>query len=395
MHDTEITSKQFCPACGQSDLSSFYRVDRVPINSCLLFSTAREAQAYPEGNLELAVCHDCGFITNVCFDSARINYSAQYEDQQSFSPTFNAFSKRLAERLVADFGLYGKDIVEIGCGKGDFLKLLCALGDNRGTGIDPSISIRQTESDSGTAIRWVAEHLRSGHREFSADFFCCRHTLEHIHDVSGFTQLLRDVTGDRKAPLFLEVPDTERVLKIAAFEDIYHEHCSYFTTASLRYLIQAAGYEIIQLYKAYDDQYLMLDALPAAPASGSRQGLDSEVAKTLGLIDGFRVSVREKKRYWTRLFEQHRQHPVALWGSGSKCVSLLSSVKPATENITVVDINPHRHGKYLPGSGLEIQAPDVLRRIQPRLVIAMNSIYLTEIRSALNDLGLSVELCGL
>jgi hypothetical protein len=95
------------------------------------------------------------------------------------------------------------------------------------------------------------------------------------------------------------------------------------------------------------------------------------------------------------VFERFRDQPVALWGSGSKCVSLLSSLKPDMEYLHVVDINPHRHGRFLPGSGLEIHSPDSLRRVQPQLVIAMNSIYLGEIRSALDELSVPATLMGL
>lgn len=356
---------------------------------------SREAKAFPKADLELAVCPACGFITNVCFDSDQISYSSEYEDQQSFSPTFNAFAQQLAVRLVNDFGLNRKDVVEIGCGKGDFLKLLCAIGHNRGTGIDPSISPRQTGSETGEDIRWVAEYLKSSHRRFPANFYCCRHTLEHIHEVQAFIRMLREVIGDRPAPLFLEVPDTERVLETAAFEDIYHEHCSYFTRGSLASLMRANGFGVTRLYRDYADQYLMLDAIPSAHGRGTPQARETQTDEILALVDRFRADVANKKEHWANIFRKHSDWPIALWGSGSKCVSLLSSIKPATDNISVVDINPHRHGKFMPGSGMEIQPPERLGDIQPRLIIAMNSIYLTEIQSTLDDLSISGKLLGL
>ena len=82
--------------------------------------------------------HLCyGFIANLAFNPALTEYSARYEETQGFSPTFNAFHRALAERLIARYDLHGKDIVEIGCGKGEFLMLLCELGGNRGVGFDP------------------------------------------------------------------------------------------------------------------------------------------------------------------------------------------------------------------------------------------------------------------
>lgn len=85
-----------------------------------------------------AFCKECGFISNVAFDPSKLNYSSVYEDQQSFSSTFNAFAHDIARRLIEKHNLHNKSILEIGCGKDDFLALLCELDHNRGAGIDPA-----------------------------------------------------------------------------------------------------------------------------------------------------------------------------------------------------------------------------------------------------------------
>src|SRR5713226_780766 len=127
-----------CPSCGAGGLREFYDVRNVPVHSCLLMSSEKEALDFPRGDVVLSFCEACGFITNVAFDGSLQNYSPTYEDQQCFSATFNVFHHNLTARLVKKYNLHNKDIVEVGCGKGDFLALLCELGDNRGVGIDPS-----------------------------------------------------------------------------------------------------------------------------------------------------------------------------------------------------------------------------------------------------------------
>lgn len=61
----------------------------------------------------------------------------------------------------------------------------------------------------------------------------------------------------------------------------------------------------------------------------------------------------------------------------------------------VVDINPNKHGKFLPGTGHRIQAPDFVRERPPDVVLVMNPIYCDEIRSSLTELGISPELLPL
>ena len=85
----------------------------------------------------------------------------------------------------------------------------------------------------------------------------------------------------------------------------------------------------------------------------------------------------------------------AIWGSGSKCVSLLSKLGAEGIPDAIVDVNPHKHGKFLAGSGLEIHGPDALARLRPDAVIVMNSIYTDEIRADLEKRGLRPEMIPL
>jgi hypothetical protein len=82
---------------------------------------------------------------------------------------------------------------------------------------------------------------------------------------------------------------------------------------------------------------------------------------------------------------------VVLWGSGSKAVSYLTTLGVTDQLQYVVDINPHKHGKFLAGSGHEIVSPEFLVEYQPDAVIVMNPIYLEEIRSDMRRMGLEPE----
>jgi hypothetical protein len=61
----------------------------------------------------------------------------------------------------------------------------------------------------------------------------------------------------------------------------------------------------------------------------------------------------------------------------------------------VVDINPHRHGKFMPGLGREIKSPEYLKEYDPGVVIVMNRIYTDEIRDKLAGMGLTPEIVAL
>lgn len=384
-----------CPSCGHSELSLFYEVHNVPVHSCLMLSTQEEALNFPCDNVQLGFCDRCGFITNVVFDSKWSAYASNYEDQQSFSPTFNQFALDLANHLIDKYDLHNKDLIEIGCSKGDFLLLLCELGNNRGVGIDPSVLPGRVATKAAHRVQFIQDYYSEQHAQYVGEFICCRHTLEHIQPTAEFLNTVRNSIGDRNDTIvFFEVPDTMRVLDDLAFEDIYYEHCSYFTPGSLARLFRACGFEIIALYRAYDDQYLLIEAKPTAVIANQLHPLEETLEDLVNSIQTFTANIQHKLDHWKQILEtfQTLNKRVVVWGSGSKCVSFLTTLNTVNFIQYVVDINPHRQGKFIPGVGKEIMAPEFLKTYQPDCVIVMNSIYLNEIRKTLNDLGVTTEL---
>src|SRR5690606_34655697 len=115
------------------------------VNSVVRLFTRDAALKYPRGDILLGYCPTCGFACNVSFDPSRVRYHPQCEESQSASDTFNSWHERLAGELIERHGLKGRHVVEIGCGKAEFLALLCRRGNNRGTGFDPAYAPGRTE----------------------------------------------------------------------------------------------------------------------------------------------------------------------------------------------------------------------------------------------------------
>ncbi len=387
-----------CPNCGHHELSIFYEVRNVPVHSCLMMSSKEEALNFPCGDVVLGFCNRCGFITNTQFDPKWSSYAPNYEDQQSFSPTFNKFALKLANNLVDKYDLHNKDIVEIGCSKGDFLLLLCELGNNRGVGIDPSVVPGRVSSEAAGRVKFIQEYYSEAHAQFVGDFICCRHTLEHIQPTSQFIKTVRQSIGDRlNTTVVFEIPDNTRVLQEQAFEDIYYEHCSYFSPGTLARLFRNSGFEVTDLYRDYGEQYLLIEAKPVNTPSQTIHPFEESVAEVAQDVKLFAEKIEQKLQYWKNYLQeaQVRQEKVVVWGSGSKCVAFLTTLNTIDTIEYAVDINPHRHGKFIPGVGKEIMAPEFLKTYQPDKVIVMNAIYCDEIGQMLKDMGVSTEVVAL
>jgi SAM-dependent methyltransferase len=388
-----------CQACGSGDLESCYEVRNVPAHSCLMLPTREAALAFPRGDIELAFCRACGFIANMRFDASLNRYSPAYEETQAFSPRFMRFVNEVCDDQIAKYGLAPETtVLEIGCGKGEFLVTLCERGGCKGIGLDPGYRPERTRSPAADRIQFIQDFYGPRYSQLQADYVCCRHTLEHIGPVRDFVRLVRDTIGDRPhVNVFFELPDMERVLEQGAFWDVYYEHCSYFTRGSLARVFRSAGFDVLELYKAYDGQYVMLEARPTSGRTAPRLAQEDDLALTAELVTQFKAQAGTRQQELSETAQRLRRagKTIAIWGSGSKCVSLISSLQLGDELTAVVDINPHKHGRFLAGSGREIVGPDALTALRPDTVFIMNSIYTAEVRHELASRGLRPQLLPL
>jgi SAM-dependent methyltransferase len=384
-----------CPCCGKTGLRPFYHVERVPASSCALLESYDAAIAFPHGRLELAFCRACGFIANTRYDANLTNDSPHFEETQHCSDCFSSFAHRLASRWVEQYGLREKTILEIGSGQGEFLDLLCTLGNNRGIGFDPAIPRQSTLPEANPRVRFVRDYYSDKYRDETADAICCRHTLEHINQPNKLIKAIRHNMGNRRdVAVLFELPDATRVLQECAFWDIYYEHCSYFTAGSLARLFRRNGFELLELKREFDNQYLLLVARPSEKPSSPQFELEDDLAETAADVAQFQNRHAELIEQWRRRIGQFANNGqrTVIWGGGSKGVAFLTTLGIRSEIDCVIDINPQKHGKFMPGTGHRVVGPDSLESQRPDVVIVMNPIYQSEIQSTLTRKGLSPQL---
>ncbi len=384
-----------CPCCDSTGAEVFYRAGQVPVNSVLLLPTRKEAVDFPTGDIALAHCGACGFLYNAAFDPAKLEYSARYEETQGYSPTFRSWHEKLARDLIERYGLRKKKVVEIGCGKGEFLTMLCELGENKGTGFDPAYVPERNQSPARNRVRFVRDFYSERYGDEQGDFLCCKMTLEHIQPAQEFIRTVRRSLGETGGTLVLfQVPDVVRILEEDAFWDIYYEHCSYYSLGSLARLFRRCGFRVTGLAREYDGQYLMIEALPGNGTPAPPLPEEEDPARIGELVARFSRLLPGRLSAWKERLEAFRKdgRRMVVWGSGSKGVSFLTTLGIRDEVEFVVDINPHRQGNFMAGTGQEIVAPGFLQEYRPEVVLVMNPIYRQEISDELGRYGLRPEI---
>lgn len=379
-----------CPACGRPGLREFLDAGDAPVHCNVLWPEREAALAAPQGPLRLSICGACAMVCNPAFDERLAAYAQGYENSLHFSAVFRAYAEQLAEDLVRRHGVRGGEVMDVGCGDGHFLGLLCAAGGNRGVGYDPSQPATQGATANGGSWRIVPEPYTPGHGAATADLACARHVLEHVAQPCAFLDGLRATLSQRAgAVVYVELPDAGFMLRENAFWDVIYEHCGYFSAPSLRTVMARAGLRPLAMSSVFAGQFLAAEATP-----DSRYPVGSadpeEVAELGALADGFAARRAQAVRHWATTLGQLRGEGrrVVLWGAGSKGVALLHATGTRDEVSAVVDINPRKHGRHVPGTGHRVLAPAQLRELAPDVVVLLNANYAGEVAATLADLDL-------
>jgi SAM-dependent methyltransferase len=381
-----------CIICGGHVASPFLTIRGIPVHCNLLWPEASGARSAPRGDLELVSCPECGHVFNASFDPGLMEYTQAYENSLHFSPRFQGYAVDLADRLIRRYAVRSKTVIDIGCGKGEFLALLCEKGGNKGFGFDPSFVPENLPPSQADRLTIIRDFYSERYSSYGGDLFICRHVIEHIEHPPVFVRSIsRAVASRPDAILFFEVPNVLYTLRDLGIWDLIYEHRSYFSPPSLARLCADGGFEVLESGELYGGQFLGVDLCRSRPGQSADRSSGDEISS---LASRFATRYRDKMEHWeTVLGNFARQGKrLVVWGGGSKGVTFLNIV-PGAETIRhVVDVNPRKKGMYVSGTGQEIVQPGALRQIQPDVVVIMNRLYEEEIRAGLRELRLDAEI---
>ncbi|MBE9570683.1 MAG: methyltransferase domain-containing protein [Proteobacteria bacterium] len=389
-----LTTIYICPVCGSSDPEIFIEIPQVPVHCNLLWQSSEEAIHAPRGDIRLAFCKACGHVFNVAFDPDRVEYTQEYENSLHFSPRFGSYIKALAARLIEQYDLHDKDIVEIGCGSGEFLSLLCEKGGNRGVGFDPSHAADWDSTGTNKRITFIRDFYSERYASYQPDLICCRHVLEHIQFPCELLLTVRRIIGNRFSTIvFFEVPNVMFTLKDLGIWDLIYEHCSYFCFSSLSYVFTDCGFKVVNLTEAFHGQFLCIEALPLEKLSHVEKSHWDNLERMQDYVNVFSERYYVKVKEWERNLEtmKRQRQSAVVWGGGSKGVTFLNTLKRQDYIQYVVDINERKHGMYVAGTGQKIVPPAFLKEYHPDIVIVMNPTYFQEIQQLVKDMNISTE----
>ncbi|CRL16432.1 class I SAM-dependent methyltransferase [Phaeobacter italicus] len=312
------------------------------------------------------------FVENASFDPSITYYDASYENSQAHSTQFSQHMDDVLKLLIDRYPA-GSRLVEVGCGKGDFLDkandtghFVCRGFDTTYTGNAPYIEKRYLKEDD----------------RIEADIVVLRHVLEHIPQPHTFISMLAKIFGE--AEIYVEVPNLDWILENNTFFDITYEHVNYFSQYALSALF---GRKVKMANLCFSDQYQFVIANLAEATTQFTSAYDGENWDDVSFDDLFPALTKQIVN-----LEGMTQHTgkCYFWGAATKGCMFLWHANRLNRLVDVVpyavDINPDKQGRWLPGSKTAIRAPeDFYKDAKPGdLLVISNPAYQQEIKSELS-----------
>jgi SAM-dependent methyltransferase len=347
------------------------------------------------GDLTLRHCRSCSHIWNQSLDPTKLGFDENYNISLYHSPVYRGYVERSIARLNSRYQLRGKTVVEIGCGKGDYLRMLVGAGIGRAIGFDPTFVDRAFTEEEREHITVFRKYYSRDTGDFRPDLVACRSVLQYMLQPREFVASVRQSLGDHVDTVtYFEVPNGAEVFREKRIWHLMYEVGCFFSAASLARLFRECGFEILDICEGLDGACLEIEARPAVQSAIGHSENTKIIADVAEQVEAFPTIYSDLIQKWGARFEMYRRtgKRVVLWAAGMRAISLLVNVPAAADIVSfVVDVNPLRQNHYLPGTAHEIIAPERLPEIRPDVVIVTNPVYATEIRGQLTDLGIQSE----
>lgn len=336
--------------------------------------------------LKVKVCEHCWLVQTEDYTSAASLFDADYAYFSSFSSTWLAHAQRYVGEMAERFAL-GSDsrVVEIAANDGYLLQYVAQRGIPC-LGVEPTRSTAQAARAKGLEIREVffgrasAAQLRD--EGWGADLMAANNVLAHVPDINdflgGFATLLKP-TGVAT----FEFPQLLALMTDHQFDTLYHEHYSYLSLTAVQTLCARNGLQVFDVARLPTHggslrvfvQRADGPLRPRTPAVAQQLQAEEQAGiKTAGFYATLAPAAERIKHGLLRFLLQAKADGkrVVGYGAAAKGNTLLNFAGVKADLLAwVADANPHKQGKFLPGSRIPVVAPERLAIERPDYVLVL------------------------
>ena len=374
-----------CRHCGAEVALTLIDLGSAPPSNAYLtkLTMRRPEKWFP---LKVLVCESCWLVQAEAYSRAAELFNDEYAYFSSFSAIWLAHAEQYLQAVVKRFGLSGRShVVEVASNDGYLLQYV------RQRGI-PCLGIEPTAGTAAAArlkgIETLEEFFgvdlaqRLADRGRQADLMVANNVLAHVPDINDFVKGFAILLKPHGVATF-EFPHLMQLIEQKQFDTIYHEHFSYLSFRTVHQIFRTNGLSVFDV-EELDTHGGSLRVFAQRSDAGT-QAVSGKVAHLLereaaagmnkaAYYRGFQEQANKVKNdFLVFLLEAARQgKTVAAYGAAAKGNTLLNYAGVRPDLLPyVVDKNPNKQGKYLPGSRIPIVSEDHLRKQRPDYVVIL------------------------
>lgn len=384
MRNNKNIQKTVCPLCFSENIEEIYRQKNIPIFNNVTYGDPEESKKCNKGEIILKLCNSCGFVFNSYLNKELLKYNKNYDNNRLFSDFYNKYINSIIRKLINNYQIKNKHILEIGCGNGHFLKLLCKESGSAGIGFDLAYKGKKQIGK----VSFIDESFGKKYYNIKTEIIILRHTLEHIEKPNNFlSAIINNINSKKELMIIIEVPNFDWILKQRTYWDITYEHCNYFTKGSIKNLFKLKKINLLDIFNSFSGQYLVaIGKFKSISASHNKPSMlnKSYIKDIRNLINNLKI---KKNKINSKLGKVKN---LTIWGMSGKGVTFINMLdEKIREKIPfMIDINKNKQGRYCPGTDKKIVAPEILKKEKNiNDIIIMNPIYCNEISKQLKSYG--------
>ncbi|QER42860.1 methyltransferase domain-containing protein [Thermodesulfobacterium sp. TA1] len=306
--------------------------------------------------LKVFQCSGCGVIQ---LNRKPVNYYREVIRAIGISKDMVNFRKDYFRRFIEKYDLEDKKIIEIGCGKGEYLEILNSLSVEV-YGLEYSEeSVLVCKNKGLKVFRGFIENERYKIKGAPYDVFLCLSFLEHIPNPNQFLRGIWRNLSDEGLGL-IEVPNFDMIARKKLFSEFITDHIFYFTKDTLKTTLEINGFEVLEIKEIWYDYII-----------------SAIVRKKRKLNFYFEETLNHIKAAVENFIKKYQK--VAVWGAGHQSLALLALLDLKNKVSYVVDSATFKQNKYTPATHIPIYAPERLLKDPVDCILIMAGSYSDEV----------------
>lgn len=316
-------------------------------------------------SLEVHQCSLCGLVQ---LGNEPVPYFREVIRAVGFSEEMKAFRREQFGRIVQTHSLQGKKVLEVGCGRGEYLALLHEL-PIKATGIEFSAPSVAYANEKGLDV--VQGFLLEGDRPLPKapfDAFLIMSFLEHLPSPNETLRAIHANMAEEAVGL-VEVPNFDMILSGDMFSEFIADHICYFTQDTLTATLAQNGFEVLGCEVVWHGYILSATVRKRLPLDLSR----------------FETRRHQLKTELDAFIGRFPPHQVAVWGAGHQALTVMALADLGGKLRYVIDSAPFKQGRFTPATHLPIVPPGTLESDPVEGIIIMAASYSAEVARILHD----------